>query len=829
MIDKKKINEKSQLTSLKNNKEFNDIFEKIVVGNKEINDKDKEYILLCAILLFRFYNADNRYKSYFKLAYYIILKYSLLFKDFRPLYDISVQIGFYPICKVIIDKDLVSLDSISEVICQSVIQTKYINERERYTETLEQNDSVKKLAASNSNYLAYIAPTSFGKSSLIKDFIIQNNFSKIGIIVPTKSLLIQTYNDLKKLNLSYKLLLHDEMYNNNEKFIGILTQERATRLIQKKIFFDVLFIDEAHNMLKFNSGNFRGLILTRLIKLNESKNKNQKVIYLSPLIDDINNLKFDKTQEIFSKEIIHNLKCEDIYLWEKNKTEIFDRYTGKYLPLKSNINFYDYIISNSQSKNFIYNFRPINIEKIAEELYEEIDNIKVNNEIEKIIATLNNEVHESFYVNKYIKKGIVYIHGKIPNLIKEYLESKFKEIDDLKYIIANKVILEGINLPIETLFITSTRYLEGKDLTNLIGRVNRLNYVFQENNLEKLNPKIHFLNKVEFQKKDSVRNKIELLRNHSFKDVIENPLLLEYNIDNLNFAKNENETKEEVKQRRRLKDENTIKNTIFLISNDSNYTIEEKIKKYLIENNIDDFFKNIDNFSSIISQRINLFKNDIEWRKLDLIEKIHQLFILGISDFIVDYEIERLKNDVARKYYNYYLEKTQKQPLKININSTFKYLIKKANSNDPFLFIGKSYGDITRYSNFYNNNKYKDTVYVNLKGKPTDKLINLSIVKLKIEDDFVSFKLNKFIVFLYDFALISEDEYYLHTYGTDNKELIKLARLGLSLNIVNKLLADNQFSNLVLDDNGNLNSNQAFDDYLKFQPELFKFEVNKYL
>jgi hypothetical protein len=267
MIDKKKINEKSQLTSLKNNKEFNDIFEKIVVGNKQINDKDKEYILLCAILLFRFYNADNRYKSYFKLAYYIILKYSLLFKDFRPLYDISIQIGFYPICKVIIDKDLVSLDSISEVICQSVIQTKYINERERYTETLEQNDSVKKLAASNSNYLAYIAPTSFGKSSLIKDFIIQNNFSKIGIIVPTKSLLIQTYNDLKKLNLSYKLLLHDEMYNNNEKFIGILTQERATRLIQKKIFFDVLFIDEAHNMLKFNSGNFRGAGFKLLMQL----------------------------------------------------------------------------------------------------------------------------------------------------------------------------------------------------------------------------------------------------------------------------------------------------------------------------------------------------------------------------------------------------------------------------------------------------------------------------------------------------------------------------------------------------------------------------------
>jgi hypothetical protein len=294
MANKEKVNEKAQLTSLKNNKEFNEIFEKIILGNRDITDKEKEYILLCAILLFRFYNTDNRYKSYFKLAYYIILKYSLLFNDFKPLYDICIQIGFYPICKVIIDKELISLDSISEVISHSIIQNKYINERERYIETFEQNNSVKKLSESNSKYLAYIAPTSFGKSSLIKDFIIQNNFSKIAIIVPTKSLLIQTYNDIKKENLSYKLILHDEMFDEHEKFIGILTQERATRLLQKETFFDVLFIDEAHNILKYNSDNSRGLILSRLIKQNGAKNSNQKVIYLSPLINNIDNLKLEK-------------------------------------------------------------------------------------------------------------------------------------------------------------------------------------------------------------------------------------------------------------------------------------------------------------------------------------------------------------------------------------------------------------------------------------------------------------------------------------------------------------------------------------------------------
>lgn len=829
MANNEKINEKAQLTSLKKSEEFNIVFEKIIRGEKDINDKDKEYILLCAILLFRFYNSDNRYKSYFKLAYYIILKYSLLFNDFRPLYDISMQIGFYPICKVIIDQELITLDSISEVISQSVVKTKYVNRREKYVETLEQNNSIKKLIENESNYLAYIAPTSFGKSSLIKDFITQNDFLKIAIIVPTKSLLIQTYNDIKKENLSYKLILHDEMFDENEKFIGILTQERASRLLQKGTFFDVIFIDEAHNILKFNSDNSRGLILSRLIKLNQAKNKNQKVVYLSPLISNTQNLKLEKDQKIYSSEIKHNLKAEDIFLWERNIVEIFDRFTGKYLKVKEQIDYFQYIKSNSQAKNFVYNFKPINIEKLAKNLYDELNETSLDVEIEKIIKTLEEEVHKIFYVNKYIRKGIVYIHGKMPNLIKEYLEYSFKQNDKLKYIIANKVILEGINLPIDTLFITSTRYLDGKELTNLIGRVNRLNYVFKENDLKKLNPKIHFLNHNDYQGTASVRNKIELLRNHNFKDIIENPLLYEYDIDLLTFSKNDNETKEEVKERRRIKDQNVIENTDFLINGTVNFSQEENIYKYFIENNIDEFYNDFENVVSIIIEKIEVFKADSNWNNYNLIEKIYELFILKLDDKIKDYEIERLKNSSAQRYYIYFIEKVQKQSLKQNISMTLHYFKEKANSLDPYLFIGKSYGEEIRYSNIYNSNKFKDTVYVNLRGKSDEILVNLSIVKLKIEEDFVSFKLNKLIVFLYDFDLISKKDYYNYVYGTDNEELIKLAKLGLGLNIVNKLLEDKQFGNLTVDENGNLVSNSIFDEYIKHQPELFKFEVNKYL
>ena len=827
--------EKSQLTTLKNTPEFKDTYYKLILGDTTITPKNQEFILLCAILFFNFYNKDKRYKSYFKLAYHIILKYSLLFKDFRPLYDISLQIGFYPICKTIIDEKYLTLDSISEVISHQILESKFINEREKYIETFEQNSSIRKLIKSNSNSLAYIAPTSFGKSSLIANFIIQNNYLKIGIIVPSKSLLIQTFKNIKELSLDYKLILHDEMYENEEKFIGILTQERATRLLNKGGSFDILFIDEAHKIFEYNSENSRGLILSRLIKSNKLKNENQKIIYLSPLVEKANNLNVDNNDFIEEYSVQHNLKCENIFLFKDNKVSLYDKFTNEYLipPVEDNINMYDYIVKSSKNKNFIFHYSPYKIEMLANDLYEKdsFEFIEINRKIEKIIDTLKNEVHENFYINKTIKKGIIYIHAKMPNIIKEYLEFQFKNIDEFKYIIANTVILEGINLPIDNLFITSTDYQKGKDLVNLIGRVNRLNYVFQEKNLNKLLSNIHFISTELYRGKSTMLNHIKYLREHSFEDEIKNPLLSEYDIDKLKLQKTEYKTKEEVIETRRLKDKEIIDKTNFIIQNDIELSFVGRIKKYCIQNNIDDFYKNLDDTVKDIDRKINIFKDKNEFMKLNLVDKVFYIFVNQLESNIIDYEIERLKNPEARNYYINYLKYTQKLSLKNNIINTYKYFEKKAGSRDSFLFIGKTYGEVIKESTNYKNIEYLRDVYVDLSKYQNNKskLVNLAIVKLKIEEDFVSFKLNKLINFLFDFDLITKDEYNLHTYGTIDENLLTLSKVGLNVNIIDKLITDNQFNNIGIDKFGNLEIKNNFDEYLEKQSELFKFEINKYL
>lgn len=807
--------EKRQLSTLKNNKEFNDCFKKLIFNN-QLTFEEAQFILSASLIFFRYYNNDQRLRGYFNIAYYIVLKYSLINNDYRPLYDISLQIGFYPISEFILSNNLFDEQNFHESIINHEIRKLYNNSN--YIETVEQyNRSKEILEKIKVEDSAYIAPTSFGKSSIIREVIKQNDFSKIAIIVPTKSLITQTYIDIRNLDLNYKLVLHDEMYNGEERFIGVLTQERATRLINNyDVTFDILFIDEAHNILKNNSRNH---LLSRFIMLNYKKNPNQRLLYLSPLINDSKNLKTKFTSEgqIFESSIKHNLKAYDVfYLDKKGKLSLYNRFSDELYQVDKNILFNDYIINRAQEKNFIYNYRPRNVEQIAKKLSMSLE-ILENETLNSISVTIANEISEDIDLVDLIKKGIIYLHGKQPTTLKEYLEYQYKEIQYLKFVIANSVILEGINFPIDTLFITSTYALNVKDLNNLIGRVNRLNYVFNSS-LSKLVSEIHFVDSVEFtDKRSDMSNKLSLLREHSFKDENKNPLLDNYNVEELKLPK-----EELLKQKE--KDNKLIKFTEFLI-NENDTSLESRIKYSFIENNIDDFYWNMESVIPSIIENFKIISNSD-----DVISTIYEVFILNIENQIKDYEIERLKNEKARNYYKNYINIVQLLSLRDKINSTLKFFEDKAqDKNDSHLFIGSSFGEVINPSPKYRNNEYLQEVYVNLHGKNRQQLANIALVKIKLEEDFVSFKLKKLITFLYDFELITKRAYFLAVYGTDDENVINLTRIGLGPSITRVLKENDQIQNISFDQNGNLISNEVFRTFLANQSELFKFEINKYV
>lgn len=215
-----------EIMRLKQDQYFIDAYE-MLCKKRKLTQKDKEYILGAAVLLLKIYNNDENKREYFELAYHIVLNYSIFTKDYEPLNDIAYNYGFFPIVRFINTKRLLNNISINEILYDCSLE-KYKNGT--YVETLEQNMTRKNLMKSNGD-VCFIAPTSSGKSSIISNHINNNEANKKSlVIVPSKSLLAQTYMEIRKNISDRKIICHDEMYNDEEKFVGVLTQERTMRL-----------------------------------------------------------------------------------------------------------------------------------------------------------------------------------------------------------------------------------------------------------------------------------------------------------------------------------------------------------------------------------------------------------------------------------------------------------------------------------------------------------------------------------------------------------------------------------------------------------------------
>ena len=107
--------------------------------------------------------------------------------------------------------------------------------------------------------------------------------------------------------------------------------------------------------------------------------------------------------------------------------------------------------------------------------------------------------------------------------------------------------------------------------------------------------------------------------------------------------------------------------------------------------------------------------------------------------------------------------------------------------------------------------------------------MDLAIAKIKIEDDFISFKINSFVNVLFKVDLISEDEYNEFVYGTKNKKKLLLIKRGLSISLVNRLHDDNQLNNIDMDSNNNIKANKLLENYIDKLDDFEKFEIRKYL
>lgn len=791
---------------------FEKVYKKLFLGNlQDLDESENIKILELALLL-----INSKDEQLFDMGYYIIVIYSVETGNYDPLFEISEKLLNFPVINFLYRKKLVAIDNtFFTEIENSVMETTKISNNYFYTANQK---FMNFKFFENDNNIVVIAPTSFGKTDLIKKYVRENYIKKvICILEPTKSMLNQVRSDIltEFSELAKpKIITHYDMnFNDDDKIILVMTQERLFKLIydrKRKLKIDVLLVDEAHNI--FDKG-FRSFLLAKTIYLLKNKNPDLIVKYFSPIIDSSSNLKIknDISGNLEQLKIIPKMKIEKYYYADffTGKKYVYDPFFNVFYNFGSlgKIDKYEFIIENAASKNLIYINRP---KHIKEELIkiEKFLPIIVNDNIEKICKTLEDYVDKEYDLIDYIRKGIVYHFGVMPDNVRNYVEKCVKTEKEFKYIFCTSTLLEGVNMPFDKLFVLDLKKglsnLTYHQLKNLIGRVNRYNNIFdlKNNNLDGLISKIYFIKE---------RNE-----SSSFENFIK---------DNLKVNSNSQKRKDNVKNALLENSDNdlsqteidTIENLKENNSNNDYRKIKTEIGKILLELNINDFdvFEN----EELINSRI---KNNIISEDDTIIDKIYKLFIDNI-EMISDNNmlLKRLENESARKFYHMIINwRKENLSLKESVSRLVYYWKNLSFEDKSIIFVGKSFGEIKR------SDTDQIPLYVNINSKSEKEIINLAIVRVKEENDYVDYNLFKYIDFLQKINLINMNDYNLLHYGTTDDIQIYFQREGLSREL-SKLLSSKYKKFVIKNSKGYFINKEIFKVFN--DNDVLNYELESYL
>ena len=767
------------------NTDFASLYDRFIVGEK-LSQKQYEILLAIAIC---FTNADDTNVQ--QLGYRIVVEYCNQTNDYIPLYEIAVNKGLYPVSKFIEQHYIDDSKRNFFTEWNDAFTEQYVSGEVCRSE--QQNSLVHFVESKKDDTVSVIAPTSYGKSELILSAVKEYAGKKICVLTSTKALLIQTKKRVQQISKGIfpKIVVHPEMYNpNDSSCLAVLTQERLLRIFKKdpQLSFDCIIVDEAHEMLEDDS---RSRTLANVIIVAQKRNPEVAFKFLTPFLADSTNLKARyTTYDIEGFKVSEYIKTEKYFLYDlRNHTglKLYDQFLNKYLPISDNRNLgfeEDVVKAYSAGKNIIYLNKPTDIEKFALALADVLP--EVDSElIQTACDNISEYLQPQYNLLTCLRKGIIYHHGSVPDAIRIYIEDLYKKDDAVRYVITSSTLLSGVNLPAERMFILDNKRgrsnLSHDSFKNLVGRVCRFSEIFNDEtgNLYRLEPQIYLVFGKYFAQNANcesfLRNVAKVEQN--YKDAVDNVLLSEAKIT----ADNEEK----------------LRQASEFIENYENGVVEDYQERYTstaagkacisvlylgchadgkacIMNGITEF--DVFAHEATIQQQVDVYQS--ESIKISdsntLLETINDLFIQHLPDNGVE-SLKRLENKEARNFYSMMFEWRVKNKSYAEMISLFvgywHQLYKK--DRNVMVYVGK-WGDIKRPG----SNVARYTKFV---GKTRTQVVNLAIVRIKEEQDFIDNTLIKYVEVLHDLDLIEDRFYAQIKYGTDDERTICLIKNGLSL------------------------------------------------
>lgn len=355
----------------------------------------------------------------------------------------------------------------------------------------------------DASYFSYSAPTSLGKSYVMRMFIkeqIENNeadaLCNYAIIVPSKALINEVTSSISE---DLKNTLSDKDYRivtsagamaleEPHNYIFVMTPERLLYLliIMRDIPIEYLFIDEAHKISKKDG---RSAFYYKVVDMLSQRVHRPHIVFASPnipnpevylqlipgVVDASDNRLATMYAPVNQEKFMIDLRKHEFHVYNEISQDL--RKLGSFDEQKGLLDFIREL--GVEKRTIVYCDSKDKVVRWAMDYAYNLPELH-DKELEDLAEDIRQEVHSSYYLAQIITKGVAYHMGFLPAPIRIRIEEIYKRKDgNIKTLFSTSTLLEGVNLPADNLFITSNKnggVMSAIEFRNLIGRVGRIEF-----------------------------------------------------------------------------------------------------------------------------------------------------------------------------------------------------------------------------------------------------------------------------------------------------------------------------------------------------------------
>jgi len=322
------------------------------------------------------------------------------------------------------------------------------------------------------------APTSFGKTFCIFEYIVKYKPRNVVLIVPTLALVDEYFKKIikkyKNKFSEYKIhtsISEDKIYNFNMNNIFILTHDRVVQETSYQIMeeIDFLVIDEVYK-LETDKSNDRVLVLNMAYYYLSKKAK--KYVLLAPFIKSIENIdELDKEPVFYNTNyspVVNDVKTYSI-IDENDRFDECKRILDMLGPNEKTLIYFPTVANM---------YRYITSIIASEPKLESLDN-----EVFYFIEWAKEEIHEEWCLITALERGYLIHNGQIPIGTRLFQLDYYEQSNVYNRLLCTSTLLEGVNTTAKNIIITKPSRMSNKvgdsfsafDFFNLVGRTGRLN------------------------------------------------------------------------------------------------------------------------------------------------------------------------------------------------------------------------------------------------------------------------------------------------------------------------------------------------------------------